>query len=387
MISVILCAAGSGTRARLPDNKILHELNGMPVLCYSLSAFAPFADEILIACRKEDEKQIRALLSPFPCARTVIGGETRTESVHYALREAKGEIVLIHDAARPFVTRKIIEDCIESVKAYGSGICALPATDTTVLIEEDRICSAPARKSVYTLQTPQGFYTEKLLFAYKRAFDENQEHDFTDDSGVYGAYAEPPHIFIGDRANRKLTYPEDFAPASRVGFGVDTHAFSAPRHSDPTKEASESTFIILGGVKIPAKSGLIAHSDGDVLVHALMDALLSAAGLRDIGYYFPENDPKYKNADSMKLLAEVMKRLRECAFGVQNASISILAEAPRLSPFIEEMRKNLTAVLSCESVAIAAGTNEKLGYVGEGKGITVYATVLLQNESPLTLIE
>ena len=122
MISVILCAAGSGTRANLGENKILHDLNGMPVLCYSLSAFSPFADEIIIACRKEDEPSILPLLSPYQNVRTVIGGNTRTESVYNALREVNGEIVLIHDAARPFVTRKIIEDCLSSVKKDGSGV-------------------------------------------------------------------------------------------------------------------------------------------------------------------------------------------------------------------------------------------------------------------------
>ena len=359
MISVILCAAGSGTRAGLSDNKILHELNGLPVLCYSLSAFAPFADEILIACRKEDEKTIIPLLSTFPQAKTVLGGKTRTESVYNALKFVTGDIVLIHDAARPFVTQKNIEDCIESVQQYGSGVCALPATDTTVLCEDGRILSAPARENVFTVQTPQGFYTDKLRKAYEKA-----KGTYTDDSSIYAEIIEPPHIFIGDRANRKLTFAEDFKPAARVGFGVDTHAFG-----------KEQDFIILGGVKIPSKSGLVAHSDGDVLVHALMDALLSAAGLRDIGYYFPDTEPKYKNADSMKLLAEVMKLVR---FEIQNVSISILAETPRLSPFIETMKQNLAAALSCENIAIAAGTNEKLGYVGEGKGITVYATVLLR---------
>ena len=132
MISVILCAAGSGSRAGFPENKVLRELNGLPVLSYSLSAFGE-ADEILIPCRKEDEARIGALLTPFPRARTVRGGETREESVFSALQEVKGDIVLIHDAARPFVTRETVRACIESVQKYGSGVCSLPATDTTVL--------------------------------------------------------------------------------------------------------------------------------------------------------------------------------------------------------------------------------------------------------------
>ena len=380
MISVILCAAGNGSRAGFSDNKILHELNGLPVLCYSLSAFAPFADEMLIACRKEDEERIQPLLSPYPTARTVLGGETRTESVYSALKQTAGEIVLIHDAARPFVTRKIIEDCIESVKQYGSGICALPSTDTVVLCENSEIRTHPARKACYTVQTPQGFYTEKLLTAYQKAFAENRS-DFTDDSGIYGEFCDPCRIFIGERSNTKLTFAEDFAPAQRVGFGVDTHAFFIPEDFHKGIMRLNLNYIVLGGVVIPSKFSLIAHSDGDVLVHALMDALLSAIGKRDIGYYFPDTDPKYKGISSMKLLDEVMKMVHGCGFSVKNASISVLAETPRLSPYIDEMKKKLSSALACENVAIAAGTNEKLGYVGEEKGITVYATVLLKENT------
>ena len=147
MISVILCAAGSGSRAGFSENKVLRELNGLPVLSYSLSAFGE-ADEILIPCREEDEARIGALLSPFPQARTVRGGKTREESVWNALKEVKGDIVLIHDAARPFVTAKIVNDCIESVQKYGSGVCSLPATDTTVLAKDGAVAAVPPRGMV-----------------------------------------------------------------------------------------------------------------------------------------------------------------------------------------------------------------------------------------------
>ena len=377
MISVILCAAGSGARANLPENKILHELNGLPVLSYSLSAFAPFADELLVTVRKEDEAKILPLLSPFPNARLCLGGDTRAASVYNALKEAKGDIVLVHDAARPFVTAKIIRDCIESVEKYGSGVCALPATDTTVIAEQNCILRALARDTVYTVQTPQGFYTKELLSAYEAAFQNGREREFTDDSGIYAAYVACPRLFPGERGNRKLTFAEDFAPVERVGFGVDTHAFDIPADYALGIMRLNLNYIVLGGVTIASTFPLKAHSDGDVLVHALMDALLSAANLRDIGYYFPDSDPAYKNISSMKLLEKVMGLVREAGFAVQNASISVLAEAPRLSEHIEKMRENLRTALDCENVAIAAGTNEKLGYVGEGQGITSYATVLL----------
>lgn len=369
MITAIICAAGKGERAGFQDNKILKELNGMPVLCYSLSAFSECgADEILVTAREEDEKAILPLLAPYPNARLVRGGETRGQSVYNALKEATGEIVLVHDAARPFVTANIIRDCVECVKTHGSGVCALPATDTTVIAENGQIISSPVRDSVFTVQTPQGFYKDELLIAYERAIAEGKQ--FTDESGVYGCYIKPPRLFLGERSNKKLTYSEDFLPAERVGFGVDTHAFYADGEGAPF-----INFITLGGVRIPSDKILKAHSDGDVLVHALMDALLSAAGLRDIGYYFPDTDEKYRGVNSMQLLEEVIK----LAGKPKNVSVSVLAETPRLSPYIEEMKKSLADALSVplSAIGIAAGTNEKLGYVGEKKGITVYATVLL----------
>lgn len=374
MISAVIVAAGSGARAGFAGNKVLEELNGLPVLAYSLSAFANL-DETVVVCRKEDEAKIQKLLSPYPNAKTCMGGATRAESVYNGLQAAKGKIVLVHDAARPFITQKIISDCIESVKKYGSGICALPATDTTVVAEHGKIASVPPRPSVYTVQTPQGFYREELLACYRKAFEADNT-EFTDDSGIYLAYAnKKPALFTGERTNRKLTYREDFAPAERVGFGVDTHAFYSENEGAPFVN-----FITLAGVRIPSTKILKAHSDGDVLVHALMDALLSAAGLRDIGYYFPDTDPKYEGAFSMELLEEVLRLVREQGFTPKNVSISILAETPRLAPYIEAMKKSLSEALGLpeDAIGIAAGTNEKLGYVGEKKGITCYATVLLK---------
>ena len=375
MLTVILCAAGSGTRANLPENKILHDYLGMPVLCYSLSALSPYADELLVACREEDEARIKPLLPQYENARTVRGGNTRTESVYNALKAARGDRVLIHDAARPFVTRALIERVLKSVQERGSGVAAVPETDTVVL-GGDGGYTLPPRENLFRIQTPQGYLAAPLLSAYEKAVKSGKT--FTDDSGVYAAYVAPPALVPGDADNKKLTFAEDFSLAERVGFGVDTHAFEHQEEIDRGIARLNLNYITLGGVVLPSNRALEAHSDGDVLVHALMDALLSAAGLRDIGYYFPDAAPEYKGISSMKLLAEVMKMVHGCGFAVQNVSISVLCELPRLAPYIEKMRENLRAALSCENVAIAAGTNEKLGYIGEGRGITAYALALLQ---------
>lgn len=377
MVSIVICAAGSGTRAGLPENKIFRELNGLPVLSYSLSAFAPYADETLVACREEDEARVLPLLSPYGNARTVRGGKTRAESVLFALREAKGDVVLVHDAARPFVTAETIENCLKSVKKYGSGVCAVPATDTVALVRDGNYASL-RRQDAYLIQTPQGFHTEELRRAYETAFAADGCERFTDDSSVYAAYIGEPRLCEGDRSNRKLTFPEDFAPAERVGFGTDTHAFAHRDEFGRGIARLNLNYIRLCGVTVPSDRGLLAHSDGDVAVHALMDALLSAAGERDIGFFFPDDDPRYEGADSMELLARVMETVRAKGLAVKNASVSVLCERPRLSPYIEAMRENLRRALGCETVAVAAGTNEKLGYVGECRGITAYATVLLK---------
>lgn len=360
MISAVVCAAGKGLRAGFSRNKLLEEYENIPVIVRTVSAFdLDEIGEIVVSVSEEDERDMKKLLSPLSKVRLVRGGETRSESVCRAVKECRGEIVLVHDGARPFVSRKIILDCIDSVKTYGSGVCCLPATDTTVICEKGEYTAAPERESVFTVQTPQGFYREKLLLAFEKA----KGKSYTDEGSLYFAQISPPRLFLGERRNRKLTFAEDFQTGERVGFGVDTHAFGGDRK-----------YIMLGGVSVPSERGLVAHSDGDVLLHALMDALLSAAALRDIGYYFPDSDEKYRGADSSRLLETVLSLLREGGFAPDQVSVSVLAEKPRLSPYIEKIRENLSRLLEipADRIGVAAGTNEKLGYVGEGKGITVY---------------
>jgi 2-C-methyl-D-erythritol 2,4-cyclodiphosphate synthase len=276
--------------------------------------------------------------------------------------------VLIHDGARPFVTREVIEGCIQSVKAHGSGICSIPCLDTVAVCQDGEILSVPDRKTLYQIQTPQGFFTENIRYAYERAFATTSE-TYTDDSSVFSKFCGTPRLCAGARDNIKMTYAEDFTQTARCGFGVDTHAFG-----------KEQEYIVLAGIKIPSESGLIAHSDGDVLCHAVMDALLSAAGLRDIGFYFPDTNEKWKNANSMKMLERVVDMIAERGFSVKNISVAVQAEKPRLARYIDDMKNSLSSTLKIDpaQVGISAGTNEGLGYVGEGKGITVNAYVLLK---------
>lgn len=370
-VSVIICAAGRGERAGFEKNKLLvpmPENNGVCVLEKTVQNFLrEDVFEVIVATSVSDREDIEALLRQYPVCKVVLGGETRTKSVQSALSHASGEIVLIHDGARPYVSQKIISDCIESVKKHGSGVCALATTDTVVIANQGKIEQVPERDKVFTVQTPQGFLREEIVKAYEKIGEER----YTDDSAVYAKFIRPPQIFLGDIRNKKMTFSEDFQPTmpARVGVGIDTHAFGKPQD-----------FIVLAGVKIPSHSGLVAHSDGDVLIHAVMDALLSAVGLPDIGHYFPDTDEKWKNADSMKMLQSVMQEIKKQGFTPCNISIAVQAEKPKLAKFMPAMTQNLANALSLplSAVGITAGTAEGLGFVGEGKGITVTANVLLK---------
>ncbi len=399
-VSVIICAAGKGTRAGFENNKLLQpmpENNGETVLEHTVRAFSRAGvGQIVIAAAPDERAHIRALFAAEARCTVVTGGRRRTDSVKNALDAVTGEIVLVHDGARPYVSQKIIADCIACVRRNGSGVCALPLTDTVVRAKEGCIEEVPPREELFAVQTPQGFFTAELREAYAKTGEEN----YTDDSAVYAKFIRPPRLFIGERENRKLTFAEDFAPpapplppdtakenaenaegspllfpraqaigGTRIGIGVDTHAFGKAQNH-----------IVLAGVKIPADSGLIAHSDGDVLAHAVTDAVLSAAGLRDIGFYFPDTDEKWKGADSMEMLRAALREAKKTGFVPCNVSVAVQAQKPRLSRFIPAMTENLAKVMDIppSAVGIAAGTNEGLGYIGEGKGITVNAAVLLQ---------
>ena len=371
-VCAIICAAGKGTRAGFEQNKLLIPYGGSTVLEKALSAFDfPLIDEIIVTSSETDYAEVSTLCTPFTRTRVVLGGADRSHSVYNALKMATAEIVLIHDGARPFMTRTAIEGCIDSVKVHGSGICAVECRDTIAETQNGQIVNVPPRASLRQIQTPQGFYREQIICAYEKAFAEDNP-SYTDDSSVFAKYYGAPHLCEGAHDNVKVTYAEDFREHfARCGFGVDTHAFG-----------KEQDYIVLAGVKVPSQSGLIAHSDGDVLVHAVMDAMLSAAGLKDIGHYFPDTDEKWKGASSMHMLEMVTVLLAEQDFRVKNLSVAIQAERPRLAKYIDDMKLSLAEVLKIDPsrIGISAGTNEGLGYVGEGKGITVNAFVLLTSK-------
>ena len=375
-ISLILAAAGKGERAGFEENKLFFKgSDGKTVLERTFFAFvnSGIVGEYVVAVSKKDEKRVKALLTRE--AKIVLGGKTRSESVKNALAAVTGDIVLIHDGARPFVSAEIIKNCAESAEKFGSGIVAEESRNTVCRAENGEIAEYLGKSGLYSVQTPQGFQSELIKKAYALAGEEN----FNDDGEVYAKFIAPPRLVKGSAENVKLTFKEDFKNAAdgagcsqvageyRFGTGFDCHKLVTGRK------------LILGGVEIPHDKGLLGHSDADVLAHAITDAIFSAAAMRDIGYHFPDTDPAYEGADSIKLLKTALKIVGEKGFIVTSVSATIMAEKPKLLKRIPEITENLAAALGipAEKIGIAATTLEGLGFVGREEGICVSATATL----------
>lgn len=368
MISLILTCAGRGERAGFSDNKLLQNLDGKTVVETTFLACekSGLFDEIILTASETD---FDLFVEKFKGKATVVrGGKTRFLSVKNGLEKVNGDIVLIHDGARPFVTKEVIKNCIESVKKHRSGICAVPQTDTVAKANQNgEILQTLDKKVLYSIQTPQGFYTKDI----KKAFSLCTSDDYPDESSVYGEFIAKPYLCEGDINNKKLTYKEDFCSSIpfRTGVGFDCHKLVLGRK------------LILGGIEIPHDKGLLGHSDADALTHAICDAILSAMAMRDIGYHFPDNDPKYKDANSLDLLAKVMEMAKNKGYKVYSISACIMAEKPKLLTYIPQITKNLASILdiSEEMLGIGATTLEGLGFVGREEGICVSATATLQH--------
>ena len=298
------------------------------------------------------------------------GGADRSSSVLAGVKAAKGDITIIHDGARPFVTQKVISDCLSSAVRYGSGVACVTPTDTiaqTAFDGDDEYIISASRANVYNVQTPQAFDRASLLkaFALKK-----EDETFTDESGLYAKYIGRCKVSAGDKNNRKLTLSEDFAPHGnlRAGVGFDLHRLVEGRK------------LILGGIEIPNPKGLLGHSDADVLLHAVSDALLSSASKGDIGKLFPDTDPKYEGISSVTLFNEVKTILEESGYKIINVSAVIMAQKPKLSPYTAAITKNLSALCGIDEsrVGITCTTLEGLGIVGREEGIAVNAYCLTE---------
>jgi 2-C-methyl-D-erythritol 2,4-cyclodiphosphate synthase/2-C-methyl-D-erythritol 4-phosphate cytidylyltransferase len=368
--SLILACAGKGTRAGFDKNKLLIAKDGVTILEQTLNAFAnsKLIDQIIIATSEVDFDFVKDLVKDN--AQVVLGGATRSASIKNALALVEGDIVLIHDGARPFVTNKLISDCIETAKEFGSAIPIAQNRNAILKKEGDSVVEYLGKEDLSLVQTPQGFVTSQIKKAYELAGDKA----FGDDGELYLTYMGNARVYAGDQNNIKLTFKEDFSFADdnkedlyRFGVGFDCHKLVEKRK------------LILGGVTIPHEKGLLGHSDADVLTHAVMDAILSALSLRDIGYHFSDKDPQYKDANSIMLLRRVLEMIKEKGYRVQSISATIMAEKPKLLKHIPAITENLAKELGVKEsfVGIGATTLEGLGFVGREEGICTHATATL----------
>lgn len=366
--TLILACAGIGERSGLDKSKLLYKIDGKTVIERTFNAFfsTGLIDQYILAINPNDEKEIRSIKCISKNATLVYGGKTRTDSVKNALEKAEGEIVLIHDGARPFVSKKMIDDCIALTEKCGCAIPVINCRDTLVSISTKKIKNYIGKQGLAQVQTPQGFKTEYIKTAYEVA----GKKVFNDDGEVYKEALGNLCYYEGDPENFKLTYEDDFKKADksavRFGTGFDCHKLTAKRK------------LVLGGVHVPHDKGLLGHSDADVVLHAIMDAILSSLGLKDIGHYFPDTDKQYKNADSTLLLLEVLKIISKKGYKVSNVTACIMAEKPKLAPYIDEITKNIASLLKIKEydVGITATTLEGLGFVGKEQGICVHATAV-----------
>lgn len=370
----VVVAAGRGERLQAGFNKVFLPLAGKPLVRHSLEAFErcpKILGVAVVGAEGELDRLREAAQGLHKCRWFVTGGQTRQHSVYAGLRALPQghHCVLVQDGARPFLSQELICRCIASVSEYGSGVASLPVTDTIKQLEEDGSLSTLDRSCLRSVQTPQAFYLDELIQGYEAAFRDNAV--LTDDASVMERLGKKVRLVQGDKNNIKITDASDLAMArylsgdvfSVTGQGYDVHRLVPDRK------------LTLCGVPIPYELGLLGHSDADVAVHALIDALLGAACLGDIGRLFPDSDPAYKGISSMVLLSRTLEKLS--GWCVLHADITILCQRPKLAPYMEQMARNLRAAMPGALVSVKATTTEGLGFAGRGEGIAAQAVATL----------
>lgn len=368
-IAAVIVCAGRGERTGLAYNKVLYHIGHKTVIETALDAFShSLVNRIILVVSPIDEQAIKELIKDYPNITVCHGGDTRTKSVHNGLIAASGcDIAVIHDGARPFIRPDIIDASISSAVKFGSGIVAVPTVDTIKETNNGQIVRALSREGLYNMQTPQTFKYDEIMSAY----DSVTDGIYTDDAEVYASAGFTPHIVEGSYDNIKITTDSDLIKAAplgaKIGIGFDVHRLVVGRP------------IILGGVNIPFDKGLDGHSDADVLTHAVMDALLSAAGLPDIGVLFPDTSPELLNISSMLLLDRVAKEIRDRNFSINNISAVIIAQKPKLFGHIKDICASVAARLEIDArrVNVSATTTEMLGIIGSGDAIAASASCIL----------
>jgi 2-C-methyl-D-erythritol 4-phosphate cytidylyltransferase/2-C-methyl-D-erythritol 2,4-cyclodiphosphate synthase len=385
--AVLIVAAGRGTRAGGGIPKQYQDIGGVPVLARAIEAFLshPAVDMVAVAIARDDSRY--ADIAPQNEPRLlppVHGGETRQETVRlglHALAAHAPDRVLIHDAARPFVSAAVIDRVVAALETDAAVIPALPVPATLKAVDAGGIITATVpREGLYAAETPQGFRFAAILAAHEKAATEG--HACTDDAQVAEWSGIRVKVVAGDAANVKLTSSEDIAMADRremaeaalalgdirVGNGYDVHAFG------PGNE------VMLGGVAIPHNRGIVGHSDGDVALHALTDAVLGAIAEGDIGAHFPPSDPQWKGASSDRFLRFAAERVKARGGRIAHLDLAIVTEGPRIAEHRDAMRARIADIcgITPDRVGVKATTNENLGFIGRGEGLAAYAVATVR---------
>lgn len=382
--AAIIVAAGRGLRAGPGGPKQYRTLNGKSVIAHAMSPFCAHAqvDFVQPVCHPDDGELFAAATEGLTYLPSVAGGNSRQASVRaglLALAEKKPDVVLIHDAARAFVTADVITRAIEAAQTTEAAIPTVPVADTIKEVDNSgRVIGTPARANLRIAQTPQSFRFDKIYEAHERAA-RNGRDDFTDDAALAEWAGLTVATFDGDHLNMKLTTPEDFAREEarltaslgdiRTGTGYDVHAFGDGDH------------LMVCGVKIPHTRGFLAHSDGDVGLHALVDAILGALADGDIGSHFPPSDAKWKGAASDQFLKYAVDLVRARGGRIASLEVTLICERPKIGPYRDVMRSRIAEIsgVPVSRVAVKATTSERLGFTGreEGMASTASATIRL----------
>ena len=378
-VGAIILAAGSSRRMGGGD-KLLADLAGRPVLSWTLSAFqeCEAVDDLVVVTSRSNRSAVAELCRGLDKVRALVeGGKERQDSVWAGLAALRRvEVVAVHDGARPLITPEGIAGCVERA-AEGVGVIAGgPSVDTIKVVGDgEETLSTPDRATLRAVATPQVFLAEVLRRAHEAARREGVLA--TDDAGLVERLGEMVVVHDVGGPNPKITSPSDLVVAEallgtryevRTGIGIDSHRFGAGRT------------LVLGGIEIPGADGLAGHSDADVLTHAIIDALLGGAGLGDIGAIFGTNDPIWEGADSIAMLGVVLGKLKAVGARPQSVDATVIAERPRLRPYIEAMRARLAEALGLEASAVnvAATTAEGMGALGRAEGMAAHAVATVR---------
>ncbi len=386
----IVAAAGMGKRLGLGYNKNYAKLDGLPILIHTIKNMAqvPGIGQVIIAVGQGEEKEAQVLLQTYQAQhypglswKVVTGGKERQESVALAASALPKDScwTAVQDGARPFATPELFTAVWKAAQETGAAIAAVPCKDTVKVGNKEKIVQKTLdRTCLWAVQTPQIFATEKLRQGC--AYAAQHQLRVTDDASMAEAMGQRVQIVMGRYGNKKITTPEDLTWARqvvkeeeynkmefRVGSGYDVH------------KLVEGRPLILCGVTIPYGLGLLGHSDADVALHALMDALLGAAGLGDIGKWFPDKDAQFLHADSRDLLRQVLEKLHAKGWQVNNVDVTIIAQHPKLAPYENQMVATLEKDLGIapDAINVKATTTEHLGFTGRGEGIAAEAVASL----------